>query len=97
MDNAATDPSIKAIDIDVTGTVVATMPMASTTTTAAVTKPKVKVTKEVTAKEGEFQNQKRQVHAASGLASKEGRDHDRCPRGREAGAPHDNGRPGTCP
>jgi hypothetical protein len=61
MENAATDPSVEAIDVAVTGIVVATAPMANTATTATVAKakPKAKVKKEVTETEREVQNQKR--------------------------------------
>jgi hypothetical protein len=57
---AATDPSVEAVDVAVTGSVVATALMANTDTTAKA-KPKVKVKKEMTAAEGEVQNQKHQA------------------------------------
>jgi hypothetical protein len=57
---AATDPSVQAVDVAVTGSVVATAPTASMDTTAKA-KPKVKVKKEMTAAEREVQNQKRRV------------------------------------
>jgi hypothetical protein len=56
MENTATaDPSVEAVDVAFTGTVVGTTPTASKSTTAAVgkPKPKVKVKKEVTAAERE--------------------------------------------
>jgi hypothetical protein len=57
---AAIDPSVKVVDVAVTGSVAATAPTASTDTTAKA-KPKVKVKKEMTAAEREVQNQKRRV------------------------------------
>jgi hypothetical protein len=51
--DAATDPSVDAMDVAVTGSVAATAPMTSTDTTA---KAKVKVKKEMTAAEREVQN-----------------------------------------
>jgi hypothetical protein len=60
---AATDPSIDAMDIAITGSVAATAPMASmaTTVTTAKPKPKAKVKKVMTAAERKVQNQKRRV------------------------------------
>jgi hypothetical protein len=55
-----TDPSVDVVDIEVTGSVTATAPTASTDTTAKG-KPKAKVRKEMTAAEREVQNQKRQA------------------------------------
>jgi TctA family transporter len=55
--DTAIDPSIDAVDVAVTGSVVATAPMAITDTTAKA-KPKAKVKKEMTATEREVQNQK---------------------------------------
>jgi murein DD-endopeptidase MepM/ murein hydrolase activator NlpD len=55
-----TDPSFKAVDIAVTGSVAATTPTAIMDTTAKA-KPKVKVKKEMTVAESEVQNQKRQA------------------------------------
>jgi hypothetical protein len=51
----ATDPSVDAVDVAVTGSIAATTPTASTDATA---KAKVKVKKELTAAEREVQNQK---------------------------------------
>jgi hypothetical protein len=63
MENIGTtaDPSIDAVDVAIIGTIADTTPMASMTTTAAITnpKPKAKVKKEVTTAEREVQNQKR--------------------------------------
>jgi hypothetical protein len=79
MENTATaDPSVEAVDVAFTGTVVDTTPTASKSTTAAVgkpkpkpkPKPKVKVKKEVTAAEREVQNQKRQVQQVAQWARK---------------------------
>jgi hypothetical protein len=67
---AAADPSIDATDVAFTANIVATAPMSSTTTTANITKPKVKVKKEVTAAERGVQNQKRQARRVSERARK---------------------------
>jgi hypothetical protein len=62
MENAtAIDPSVEVVDVAITGTVAATMPMANMATTAVVAKAKAKVKKQVTTWEREVQNQKRQA------------------------------------
>jgi hypothetical protein len=53
--DTAINPSIDAVDVAVTGSVVATTPTAITDTTAKA-KPKAKVKKEMTAMEKEVQN-----------------------------------------
>jgi hypothetical protein len=59
MEAATADPSVDAIDVDLTAP---TAPTASTATTADITKLKTRMKKELTAAEREVQNQKRRAH-----------------------------------